>query len=224
MGTTNPSNTTRLALMLLTGLCGCAHGVRPDSMSAEEHRQQADKDLARAHTEVVRASVVPPNPPPPLGVSATNPVGYAYPLDANTPSEAHLLRARQLESHARQHQAAAKQLEAAVQDECKGLPAETRASCPMLGPVTQVSDVSGGVKVTFAPQARVESLAAQMRCHFAYAQAHGFDTLIDCPLYVRGLKIQVTDGGQAIALTGPDARTAEVIRARSREEVRFVRQ
>jgi hypothetical protein len=93
----------------------------------------------------------------------------------------------------------------------------------MLGPVTQVADVAGGVKVTFAPQVRVDAVAAQMRCHFAYAQVHGFDTLIECPLYVRGLKIQVTDGGQAIELTGPDERTAEVIRARSREEVRFVR-
>lgn len=223
MGTKN-MRTTRLALLWVTGLWGCAHGVRPDSMSAEEHRQQADKDLKQAHTEVVRAAVAPPIPPPPLGVSATNPVGYAYPLDVNTPSEAHLMRARQLEVHAHQHQNAAKQLEGSVQDECKGLAPETRASCPMLGPVTQVADVAGGVKVTFAPQARVESVAAQMRCHFAYAQAHGFDTLIDCPLYVRGLKIQVTDDGQAIELTGPDARTAEVIRARSREEVRFVRQ
>ena len=135
-----------------------------------------------------------------------------------------MMRARQLEAHSHQHRDAAKKLEGFVQDECKGLPPETRASCPMLGPVAQLADVAGGVKVTFTPHTRVDAVATHMRCHFAYAQAHGFDTLIDCPLYVRGLQIRVTDDGQAIELTSSDAATANAIRVRSREEVMFVRQ
>src|SRR6185436_14190880 len=95
---TKPDNgCTRLALVL--GLAGwaCTHEVRPDSMSAEEHRQEADKAMVQARTEAGRAAVTPPVPPPPLGVSAINPTGYAYPLDVYNPSEAHLVRARQLE-------------------------------------------------------------------------------------------------------------------------------
>jgi hypothetical protein len=221
---TTIKNSARLIALLVVGAGGCTHEVRPDSMSAEEHRQQADKDMVQARTEVVRASVAPPVPAPPLGVSATNPTGYAYPLEVYNPAEAHLMRARQLEAHAHQHRDAAKKLETFVQDECKGLPPETRATCPLLGPVTQIVDIAGGVKATFAPHTRVDAVAAHMRCHFAYAQAHGFDTLIDCPLYVRGLQIRVTDDGQAIELTDQDAAAAEVIRARSREEMMFLRQ
>jgi hypothetical protein len=222
---TNPHK-KQVPLALAFGLTAwaCTHEVRPDSMSAEEHRQEADKAMIQAHTEVVRASVTPPVPPPPLGVSAINPTGYAYPLDVYNPSEAHLVRARQLEAHAHQHQTAATKLETFVQDECKGFPPESRSVCPLLGPATQIVDIAGGVRVTFTPKTRVDAVAAHMRCHFAHAQAHGFDTLIDCPLYVRGLQIRLTDDAKAIELTSQDAATAEVIRARSREEVVLVNQ
>ena len=223
MSTESIGNSARWAL-ILAGVWGCSHEVRPDSMSAEQHRQQADKDMVQARTEVVRASVTPPIPAPQLAGSATAPAGSDYPLAVYNPAEAHMMRARQLEAHAHQHQDAAKKLEGFVQDECKGLPPETRASCPMLGPVAQLADVAGGVKVTFTPHTRVDAVATHMRCHFAYAQAHGFDTLIDCPLYVRGLQIRVTEDGQAIELTSSDPATATVIRARSREEAMFVGQ
>ena len=225
MSTTKvPRNGAGLALGLAMSAWGCSHEVRPDSLSAEEHRQAAGKELTQAHTETIKASVSPPLPPPRLAVTAENPADYAYPLDLYNPAEAHMMRARQLEAHAHQHEAAARKLEAFVENECKGLPPQTRAACPMLGPVSQIVDVPGGVRVDFTPHTRVDAVAAHMRCHFAYAQAHGFDTLVDCPLYVRGLKIHVTDDGKAIELTSQDAATADVIRARSREQAMIVRQ
>lgn len=210
---------TGVACFLATASAGCSHEVRPDSLSAEQHRQVADKELKQAHTEAIRATVAPPIPVPAVAPYEVP----TYPIEVYNPGEQHMMRARQLEAHARQHQAAASKLEAFVQDECKGLPPETRAVCPMLGPVSQLSDIPGGVRIWFTPRTRVDAVAAHMRCHFAYAQAHGFDTLIDCPLYVRGLHIQLSDDGKAIDLTSQDAATAGTIRARAREEAMVVR-
>lgn len=216
----------------LTGMSGvfcafvasasCSHAVKPDSMSAEQHRQEADKEMTRAQTEIARANRDAP-PPPNLTVSNGNPAGYYYPVDAYNPAGEHLLRARALEEHARQHRDAATKLEAFAQDECGGFPPETRPACPMLGPVSQIADAPMGVKVWFTPNTRVDAVAAHMRCHLAYAKVYGFDTVQACPLYVRGLQINVSADGKAIELTSHEPRTVDVIRARTREEAVLVR-
>jgi hypothetical protein len=193
-------------------------------MSAEEHRQQAEVEKAQAQAEVSRATRDAP-PLPNLAVEPnTNPQGYYYPVDTYNPAAAHLARARQLEAHAHEHEAAAAKLEAFVQDECRGFPPETRASCPMLGPVDQIENIAGGVRVTFTPKTRVDAVAAHMRCHMAYARAYGFDTVQDCPLYVKGLEIRLARNGKAVELTSRDPRTEDLIRARTREEATLVRQ
>jgi hypothetical protein len=191
-------------------------------MSAEEHRLEADKENAKAQTEVTRASADAP-PLPNTSVTTGNPAGYYYPVDSYNPAGEHLTRARELEEHARQHRDAASKLEAFVQDECKGFPPETRASCPMLGPVEQISDIPDGVRVRFSAKTPVAAVAAHMRCHFAYAQAYGFETMDSCPLYVKGLEIRVSRDGQAVELTSHQPRTIDVIRARTREEAILVR-
>jgi hypothetical protein len=202
---------------------GCSHTVRPDSMSAEQHRQEAAKETAAAQTEVVKA--VSSAPPPNLGVNPGGiPDGYFYPVDSYDPTKQHLVRARHLEEHAREHREAAQKLEKFVQDECKSFPPETRISCPMLGPVTQISDIQGGVRVHFAPNTRVDAVVAHMRCHLAYAQANGFDTSASCPLYVPGLDIRMTADGQAAELTSRDRRAAAEIRDRTRQEAILVNQ
>jgi hypothetical protein len=201
----------------------CSHAVKPDSMSAEQHRQEANKEMTQAQTEVTRASLDAP-PPPNLAVSNGNPAGYYYPIDAYNPAGEHLVRARALEEHARQHRDAATKLEAFAKDECGGFPPETRAACPMLGPVSQIADVPMGVKVWFTPKTRVDAVAAHMRCHLAYAKVYGFDTVQECPLYVRGLQINVSADGKAIELTSHEPRTVDVIRVRTREEAVLVRQ
>lgn len=202
----------------------CSHEVKPDSMSAAQHEQQADIDTAKASTEVARSTRDSPPLPNPTAMPGSNPQGYYYPVDSYNPSTEHLARARQLEEHAREHRAAAAKLEAYTQAECRGFPPETRASCPMLGPVQQIEDIKGGVRVRFTPQTRVDAVAEHMRCHFVYAQQYGFDTVEGCPLYVKGLEITVSADGKAIDLTSHDARTVDAIRARTREEAILVRQ
>jgi hypothetical protein len=215
-----------LGALALVGVTACAHGTKPDGMSVAAHEQQANVETAQAQTEVARATQgAPPLPvPSPMATPLANPDGFTYPVDTYNPAADHLARARQLEEHAHEHRAAAAKLETFVQDECRGFPPETRASCPMLGPVEQIRDIPNGVRVAFRPKTRVDAVAAHMRCHFAYAQAYGFDTVADCPLYVKGLQIRVSDDGKAIELTSREPRTIDVIRARTREEATLVRQ
>lgn len=212
----------RALTMVVVGCAACSHEVKPDSMSAEEHRQEASKENAKAQTEVTRSSL-DATPLPNTSVTTGNPAGYNYPVDSYNPSGEHLARARELEDHARQHREAASKLEAFVQDECKSFPPETRASCPMLGPVEQISDIPDGVRVRFSAKTPVAAVAAHMRCHFAYAQAYGFQTIEACPLYVKGLEIRVSADGKAIELTSHEPRAIDVIRARTREEAILVR-
>jgi hypothetical protein len=186
-------------------------------MSAEEHRQEAAKEAAAAQTEVKKA--VTSAPPPNLGVNPGGiPYGYIEPVDSYDPTTRHLVPARHLEEHAREHREAAKSLEAFADDACERFPAETRSACPLLGPVAEISDIHGGVRVRFAAGTKVDEVAARMRCHLAYARAYGFDTLVSCPLYVRGLEIRTTADGQSIDLTSRDRRVADEIRNRSRQE------
>jgi len=211
------------AFTLVCSAGACSHQMKPDSMSAEAHEQQANIEAAKAQTEVARATRDSP-PLPNSAISAgNNPEGYYYPVDTYNPSAEHLARARQLEEHAREHRTAAAKLETFVQGECKGFPPETRSSCPMLGPVQFIQDIPHGVRVGFTAQTRVDAVAAHMRCHFAYAQAYGFDTVESCPLYVKGLEIKVSSDGKAIELTDREPRMADAIRTRTREEAILVR-
>ena len=213
-----------LGAFSLAALPACSHEVKPDSMSAEAHEQQARIETAQAHTEVERATRGAPPLPTSTTMPASNSEGYLYPADTYNPAADHLARARQLEEHAREHRAAAAKLETFTQNECRGFPPETRAACPLLGPVKQIYDINGGVRVVFTPNTRVDAVAAHMRCHLAYAQQYGFQTVDDCPLYLKGLQVQVSADGKAIELISHEPKTIDAIRARTREEAILVRQ
>lgn len=125
--------------------------------------------------------------------------------------------------HAQQHLAAAAYLEAFEQAECKNLPPATRAACPLLGPVTRIADVAGGVRVWFADRTPVDTILAHMRCHLAYAQTAGFEAATACPLYVRGIEIIRASDPRAIDILSKDASVVAEIRKRAREEALVVR-
>lgn len=203
---------------------GCSHEVKPDTtMSAPAHLQQARIDTKEANAARDQAMKVTPPPPDQDINPSSNPQGYYYPVNSYNPGGEYLARARELEAHAREHRAAAAKLEAFEQDECKGFPPATRAACPLLGAVEDIHDIPNGVEVRFSPRTCVSAVVAHMRCHLAYARAYGFDMVPDCPLYVQGLVIRASDDGKAVDLIGPDTRTANLIRARAREEAILVR-
>jgi hypothetical protein len=219
-----------LILIVFLGDSGCAHSVKPDDMSAEAHRQKAAEESSAARHELAlgntasppsfsRATPRPP-PVPNLGQSPGGvPAGYFYPVDAYNPIDDHIARAGLLQKHARQHLAAAAELEKFEQSDCKSFPAATRAACPLLGPVVSIGDIDFGVRVRFAKGTRTDAVFAHMQCHLAYAERNGFDkAAAGCPLYIRGVSFRRVEDGQSIDILGPNPKVVADIRRLSRAE------
>ena len=206
-----------MALFLSAGV-GCAgrqKAARNEGMSAEAHEQAAAKLVARANDE--QDVTVREAPPPNLVANPTgNPRGYYYPVNPSVPVENHA-RAERLERHAQQHLAIATGMKVFEEDACREVPASERAACPLLGPVAFIEDVSGGVRVHFTENANVDSIAAEIRCHLAYARARGFQDVASCPLYVRGLAMN-RSGGDTVDLVSAQPAVAAEVRKRAREE------
>jgi len=105
---------------------------------------------------------------------------------------------------------------------CQGVPASARTACPLLGPAVGIEDVPGGVRVAFAPAANVETTLAAMRCHLAYASAHGWGANAGCPLYVPGIEVRAGGAPHTIEIVSANASVTAEIRRRSREEAILV--
>jgi hypothetical protein len=218
------ARSTLAVVLSVVGLAfGCGQSnqtVKPSDMSAEAHRQEAQKAAAAADREQRKADT--PVPPPNLATGGGNPEGYYYDRSVYDASNEHLARARELGEHARQHEAAAATLEKFEQAECKQFPAATRAACPLLGPVVSITDIPRGVTVRFADGTRADAVLAHMRCHLAFAQAHGFGPAASCPLYMKGIDIRAGSDPRTIDIVSANAKTARKVQALSREEAILV--
>ena len=92
----------------------------------------------------------------------------------------------------------------------------------MLGPLTNLQDIPGGVRVTFADPTRVDAVVAEMRCHFAYEQTRGFDAAMSCPMYMPGVDIKEAPNDPAsVEITSSDRDKADDLREQSREQAVF---
>jgi hypothetical protein len=191
--------------------------VKPTDMSAADHRAEAEhqRQLAQEDADRYRPGagrVVALESP---GAAANGSV--VFPISVYNPTEGYLRAADEHRAHAREHERAAAALEKFEEGECWKFPERTRAACPLLGPVTKIEDVAHGVRVTFAPGTRVDAVTAHMRCHYAYARAHGFDGRVSCPLYMPGIDIEQA-GSSAVEITIKDRAKVDDLRARAREE------
>jgi hypothetical protein len=198
--------------------CGTpAGGVRADETSAEGHRQEAAHERTGA---AERAALYDPRatrPDPTFVADPANPaqVGGVF----TNPTETNLREAEGHRAHARAHERAAQALERFEARECKGVPARERAACPLLGPATAIRDLPNGVRVELAATVPVAEVAAGMRCHYAFARARGFtDEAAGCPLYIRGIDIEVARAGHAVEITGATPELAREIQKRARQE------
>ena len=218
------SNLTLLVLALAFGGCGTGkEAVKPDDMSAAEHRDEAAREN-RAASQHASDSHPHAAVPSPFRQGGAWPNGdYAFPLSVYNPTEGHLARVDEHRAHARAHEKAAEALERYEDSACLNFPPSTRAACPLLGPVTHVDDIKGGVRVRFAAGTRVDAVLAHMRCHYAYARARGFAEAATCPLYMRGIEIQPAKDPLAIDITTADADRVAELRALSRDEAVYAR-
>jgi hypothetical protein len=217
---------TRLALLIMaTALGGCGTGrdaVKPDDMSAAQHREEAarEDEAARRHMKDYDPHATVPSPFRPAAGPAAD---YPFPVAVYNPTEGQLSRVDEHRAHARAHEKAAEALERFEDSECLNFPPSTRAACPLLSPVAHVDDVPGGVRVKFMPGTRVDAVLSHMRCHYAYARARGFEEATTCPLYMRGIDINQAKDPLAIEITTADPDQVAELRARSREEAVYAR-
>jgi len=201
-----------LIAMTAAWLAACgSQGTHPDDMSAEEHRDMAAGDEAEADEH---ESQYDPDSRQPIGANTAGQSDLFYGLADYNPTEGHLAEAQRHQDLAAEHRAAAAALEAFEEQECARFPSETRASCPLLGQVTSVENVDGGVRVVLSEGANAAAVADHMRCHLAYARTQGREGMDHCPLYVEGATVDA-EGGITLTTAAGDSAVAE-LRQRAR--------
>jgi hypothetical protein len=92
--------------------------------------------------------------------------------------------------HADAHRAAAQTLMQYQDEECKGIPADQRDSCPLLIGVTSVDSIPEGARVVFENQVLASTALAVMKCHVAFSRAHKDEDVDACPLYIKGMTVR----------------------------------
>jgi hypothetical protein len=196
--------------------CGTPNGgVRPDETSAEGHRREAERERAAAAEHAVLYDPGATRLDPAFADPSSTVPERAF----RNPTEAHLLEADRHRAHARAHERAAQALERFEAAECKGVPPRERAACPLLGPVVAIRDLASGVRVELAPSVSVAAVVAEMRCHYAFARARGFsEEAAACPLYMRGIAIELSRDHRAVEITAATPDVARDIQQRVRIE------
>jgi hypothetical protein len=190
------------ALLALLASCR-SPGTRPTDMSAPEHEARADQERAKA-AEVGRkydpddtATMIVDSG---AGVGETGAAGSSMGIVDYNPTERYRVAAQQHERIAAQHERAAAKLRAFEDQACTGFTPAVRASCPLLGPVRKVVDVVGGARVELANPAEANAIASHIRCHVAFANANGVaeEDMDECPLYLKGLTVDVNNDGALV--------------------------
>jgi hypothetical protein len=192
--------------------------VRPDETSVAGHRREASRENALADQHQTQFAPGHTLPSPYRDPITSEPDLFYGPTIYN-PTDAFLDAADKHRAHARQHEAAARKLEAFEEMQCKDFPPAARAACPLLGPALALENIPAGVRITFTPAVRVDAVVAHMRCHLAYAQAQGFPSDSPCPLYIRGVEVNREGTTSVVDLTSRDHAIVARIQHEAKEEV-----
>jgi hypothetical protein len=207
------SSTRFVPVLLLVAACATAGAPVPvEETSAEGHRQEAERERQAARTLEREAAERPWEVDPSYDPDRDRALGYE-------PANDRMDEAERRRAHAAAHAAAAAQLERFESEACAGVDRRERAACPLLGPVTSIRDIRGGVRIELTPGTPMAALAASMRCHHAFARARGFSPeAASCPLYMSGIRIGLSADGEALEILGSSTATIAEVRKRSRQE------
>lgn len=213
------------SLALTVGCSWPMPGARPDDMSAEAHRVEAEEharsEAEHMHRYDPEARARYGRPAPPWLYAPGARYGYRgtdlyWEVREYNPTEVHRDRAKLHEDLAREHAAAARVLEQFEEAECHAFPKETRALCPLVAQVESLEDVSGGVRVRLTRDANVNAAITHMRCHQAFARARGREGMDTCPLYMPGVAVERVDAAREVDLLALDSNEVEELRRRAR--------
>lgn len=178
----------------------CSHEVRPDDMTVEAHHAAARNETIQARQEMAKAAFDSP------GRESSN-VGMIPELYISPDATPDLafdpgVQARSLMKRARAHERAAAELEGQEAEACKTIPETQRNTCPALGPVADVRDVDGGVRLRLADRERANDVLPLLRCAAAHAMAHGPSDRCGGAPSLRGVEFRETPDPQAIEVVG----------------------
>jgi hypothetical protein len=209
----------RLTLSITAGIlaAGCGPrdpGPRPD-MSASRHRQAAAEHERRAADHDERYD---PDGTRLVGVGVRNPgapedPGF-YPVQAYNPTGHHAEEARIERAHAEQHLARARMLEVFEDESCTPVPAEVRGACPLHVHGVVAEPTERGIRLRVPDGVDARAAADHVRCHLASARTRGHEGMDGCPLYLPGLRIEITDGGRTIDVIAPSRKLRAAVHAR----------
>jgi hypothetical protein len=200
----------------LVAACAPTHpGAHPRDMSAAEHREHAaaEDNKAEQHEEQY-------DPTAEQQMSTGGPADSFTHSNSSTynPTDSHLKEGAGHRDDADEHRDAAEALEDFENEECAKLPPKTRRTCPLLGQLASADNTKDGVRITPADGVNREAMLAHMRCHLAYAATRGFEGMDACPLYIKGVSIEESDG--AILLEAKDAASIKVVQQRTATHVK----
>lgn len=188
-----------LVLIALAGMAAACSttspGARPDDMSAAEHERTAAEKKAEADREAGAydpyAIAVRPGGP---GVRGAD-IGRTY-----NPTAVHKYNAQRAAEHARQHADAANVLTAAEVEACKEAGAGANTACPFEGSIAGYVSTAEGERLLPAVGEKPEAVLARVNCHLAHARTVGWKGMDGCPLYLKGLRAQLSQDGAAVDL------------------------
>ena len=188
--------------------------VRPDQMSASAHHLEAQREDARAHQAESAREPAPLD----VGLMSEPGAGGAWNMVLRNSSRRDPERVAQIRAHAQAHESAARQLEAFEDDACASINPGQRDGCPLMGPVSGVTEIPTGLRITLAHPEMAPTVIARMRCHLAFARTRHFE-VPSCPLYIRGLDIQPGNAPGTIELRGATPAAVQEIRLRAPEQL-----
>jgi hypothetical protein len=179
-------------------------GTKPEDMSADQHRAQAED-----HQRTGQARTAYPGGVSGSGRDFWNPSWYpwTYTWDADAHAAA-----------AQQHVRAAEELEEDYRAACAPVAPGAESKSPIDAYLQGVEDVDDGVVLHLAPEAGPpDQLLMHLRCHRAWLAVNGLDRVPDSPLGVRGLRVEVraVPGGVDVTLTSDDSGGPEELRRRA---------
>ena len=216
------------ALATALGCSWLGPGTRPDDMSAEAHRREAEGH-ARWEAEHMRGydpeARVRHGTPAPPGVVLPRPrydyrdTDLYFEVREYNPTEVHRDRAKGHGKLAREHEHAARVLEEFEEAQCQAFPKETRGVCPLVAQVESLENVFGGVRVRLMGGANVNAALTHMRCHQAFARARGREGMDSCPLYMAGVWLERVGSTRDVDLLALDPDEVGELRRRAREHL-----
>lgn len=201
------------AVLLVSACSSRAPGTKPDDMSVDEHREEAEKHqkMSSEHQAKYDPNSVHVRQDAP-GAAFSD----AYTLEVYNPTKHHSQSAKKHGRHAEQHREAAQDLLAYEEQYCAKFPEETRTECPLMGRIESIEEIEGGVRITFHEATPIQATVDHMRCHFAFARTEGYQGMQTCPLYLEGVSVEPQDDGRSVELTTDKPEDVGSLRKRTR--------